>query len=220
MLSPDNNMLVALNDVSLNYETTPVLRHIDMRVCKNDFIVITGVNGCGKTSILRVLLKLTKPSAGEVVYYQNGLEVERLSIGYLSQKNILDSRFPIRVEEVIASGLCTSNGTHYDKNEVAKCVAQVMEELELTPLAHRSIGKLSGGQMQRTLLGRAIISQPQLLVLDEPLSYIDEAFTPHIFEILARISKQSAVIMVTHFPTFVESLATQMLKVEQGHLVR
>lgn len=220
MLSPNNDILVALNDISLSYGNTAVLHHIDLRVSKNDFVVIRGTNGCGKTSLLRVLLKLIKPTSGSVTYYQQNTGNQAFTIGYLSQKNVIDNRFPISVEEVIASGLYPNSKKKTPPELLKTRIEETLAELDLTHLAQRPIGELSGGQLQRTLLGRAIISQPQLLVLDEPLSYIDDTFTPHIYNILSRISKHSAVLMVTHFPALVESLATQNLKIEQGRIIR
>ena len=86
----------------------------------------------------------------------------------------------------------------------------------LAELASRSIGRLSGGQLQRALLGRAIISRPELLVLDEPLSYIDEAFGVRIYSLLERLSHETTVVMVTHRPSKASSMATQMLYVDRG----
>ena len=194
MPSLDKHIIALLDGVSLTYEQRPILHDLNLAVSNHDFIVITGANGGGKTSLLRLLLKLLKPTAGRVTYYNNGSEIDALHIGYLPQKNMIDSRFPITVGEVVASGLYAS---HNPAEEPAR---------------------VKGGELQRTLLARAIISQPQLLVLDEPLSYIDEAFAPRIYDILSQISSHCAIVMVTHHPDKVAHLATRMMKIEGGKL--
>lgn len=214
MPSLDKNIIARLEGLSLTYEQRPVLQDVNLAISNRDFIVITGANGGGKTSMLRLLLKLIKPTAGCVTYYSDGCEVDTLHIGYLPQKNMIDSRFPITVSEVVASGLYTSRAT-VDAN------ARVMATLEMLGLerfATRPIGELSGGELQRTLLARAIISQPQLLVLDEPLSYIDETFAHRIYDILSQMSPSCAIVMVTHHPDKVACMATRLMKIENGKL--
>ena len=218
MPSLDKNIIVSLSDVSLSYEQRQVLQHVDLTVGARDFVVITGANGGGKTTLLRLLLKLIKPTTGVVKYYQSGAEVDALHIGYLPQKNMIDSRFPVTVEEVVASGLYTSS-LPLSKTEKRNKVEQLLALIGLEGFAHRPIGELSGGGLQRTLLARAIISQPQLLVLDEPLSYIDETFAPRIYEMLAQLAQDCAIVMVTHQPDKVAGLATRILKIANQSLL-
>ncbi len=212
---PMNDVLVRLENVCLSYDAALILKHIDLTVSKGDFVVITGPNGGGKTSMLRVLLKLVKPTAGTVRYYQQGTVVEHLRIGYLPQKNAIDSKFPITVAEVVASGLYSSQKRRLSASQQLR-VDEILDSLGIGGLSARPIGALSGGQLQRTLLGRAIISRPELLVLDEPLSYIDEAFGARIYDLLARLSKETTIVMVTHRLGKVSDLATQTLYVDRG----
>ncbi|MBE6306870.1 MAG: metal ABC transporter ATP-binding protein [Bacteroidales bacterium] len=209
---PSNNIIVRLQDVSLSYGHTPVLQGVNLEIDARDFVVVTGANGGGKTSLLRVMLKLIAPTSGQVMYLDNGVEIDNLHIGYLPQKNAIDNRFPISVEEVVASGLYAVDKP-MSKVERMQQVRHTLQQLELEQLSHRHIGELSGGQLQRALLARAIISRPRLLVLDEPLSYIDEVFAPRIYDILSQLSAHTAVVMVTHRPALVTRLATQNIKV-------
>ncbi len=209
---PSNNIIVRLQDVSLSYGHTPVLQGVNLEIDARDFVVVTGANGGGKTSLLRVMLKLIAPTSGQVMYLDNGVEIDNLHIGYLPQKNAIDNRFPISVEEVVASGLYAVDKP-MSKVERMQQVRLTLQQLELEQLSHRHIGELSGGQLQRALLGRAIISRPRLLMLDEPLSYIDEVFAPRIYDILSQLSAHTAVVMVTHRPALVTRLATQNIKV-------
>lgn len=209
---PSNNIIVRLQDVSLSYGHTLVLQGVNLEIDARDFVVVTGANGGGKTSLLRVMLKLIAPTSGQVMYLDNGVEIDNLHIGYLPQKNAIDNRFPISVEEVVASGLYAVDKP-MSKVERMQQVRHTLQQLELEQLSHRHIGELSGGQLQRALLARAIISRPRLLVLDEPLSYIDEVFAPRIYDILSQLSAHTAVVMVTHRPALVTRLATQNIKV-------
>lgn len=214
---PDNNIIARLSDVSLSYERRCVLQHINLAIGERDFIVVSGANGAGKSSMLRLLLKLIKPTSGRVSYLYRNEEVENIRIGYLPQKNVIDSRFPITVKDVVLSGLYAMKEKLTSTEQCVQCNS-LLQELGLEALKHRSIGMLSGGELQRTLLARAIISQPQLLVLDEPFSYIDAAYTATIRNILARMSQECAIVMVTHQPAIVSDMATHHMTMESGTL--
>lgn len=217
MQLPANNILVSLSDISVSYDGMPVLQHCSIDVAKDDFVVVTGPNGGGKTTLLRAMLRLLKPDAGTVCYCNDGVEVEHLNIGYLPQKNTIDSRFPISVGEVILSGLYDKK-SHLSKREQQERLKAILKDLGLERLECRPIGELSGGQLQRVLLGRAVVALPQLLVLDEPLSYIDGEWCERIYDMLARWKNDMAIVMVTHYPERVAGLATKSLHIERGVL--
>ena len=151
-----------------------------------------------------MLLKLLKPTKGSVEYFRDGNSVETLSFGYLPQKNNIDSRFPITVEEVVASGLFADrrNLRGGYSAETKRQIDDTLELMGIADLRQRVIGALSGGQLQRALLGRAIISHPSVVVLDEPLSYIDRNF-------VEQISKTATVIVVSHEMTVISELANR-----------
>lgn len=214
---PENKIVVSLSDISVSYDDTPVLQHCSIDVAEDDFVIVTGPNGGGKTTLLRVMLRLIKPVGGTVCYYCNGTKVEHLHIGYLPQKNAIDSRFPISVREVVMSGLYDRENL-LTKQQQQEKLKTVLKELDLEQLAHRPIGELSGGQLQRVLLARAVVSRPQLLVLDEPLSYIDGEWCERIYGLLARWKREMAIVMVTHYPDRVSGLVTKSLHIERGAL--
>ena len=105
MNNSEKEIIISLRDISKKWDDKVALDNINFDVRRGDFIAITGPNGGGKTTLLRIILRLLKPTSGSVTYYRDGAAVNDLSIGYLPQKNMIDSRFPISVEEVIASGL-------------------------------------------------------------------------------------------------------------------
>ena len=156
--------LLTLSGVCMGWDGHEVLHDINLIVHRGDFITITGPNGGGKTTLLRIMLGLLKPVAGRVVR-----ELDGMRIGYLPQKNMIDSHFPVTVREVMLSGLLGVRGLSRQQRDEA--YARTMDRVALHEHEDRPIGELSGGQLQRALLGRAIIADPGLLVLDEPLSY-------------------------------------------------
>ena len=135
----------------------------------------------------------------------------KLSIGYLPQKNLIDSHFPIDVEEVIASGLI---GENLPSNKVKSRVKETIGLMGLESHAKASIGNLSGGQLQRALLGRAIISRPKLLVLDEPLSYVDKRFEHYIYDLVAELAKTTTLLLVSHEMSTIAGMANRHLIID------
>ena len=211
MKPTENEIIISLRDISKRWDGKTALTDINFDVRQGDFIAITGPNGGGKTTLLRILLKLLKPTEGSVTYYRDGKPADELSIGYLPQKNLIDSHFPIDVEEVIASGLI---GENLPSNEVKSRVKETIGLMGLESHAKASIGNLSGGQLQRALLGRAIISQPKLLVLDEPLSYVDKRFEHYIYALVAELAKTTTLLLVSHEMSTIAGMANRHLIID------
>lgn len=204
-------MLISLHDISLSREGRTILSDVNLKISQGDFIAITGPNGGGKTTLLRIMLRLFKPDRGSVIY--SNVDGGPLRIGYLPQKNMIDSHFPISVREVVESGLLGVKGiSKVDKD------ALIVETLRLVGMDEhkdRPIGMLSGGQLQRALLGRAMISKPNLLVLDEPLSYLDKNFEARFYEIIADIKRDTTIVLVSHEMTAIAEMATRHLIVDR-----
>lgn len=203
------SLLLKIENVSMKREDRLVLDNISLDVAKGDFIAITGPNGGGKTTLLRILLGLLRPTSGRVVFP----EAVRPSFGYLPQKNAIDSHFPITVEDVIESGLLTENGI--DRKQKSELVDSTLALTGLTELRRRPIGKISGGQLQRTLLGRAIIRKPEVLVLDEPLSYIDKRFESKLYDIIRQLSEHATILLVSHEMSEIASMANRHIIIDR-----
>ena len=207
--------MIELRDVTVAYGNFTALEGVSLAVNEGDFMAITGPNGGGKTTLLKVILQLMRPARGEVVFRSRGHEVKSLRIGYLPQSNTIDSRFPITVEEVVSSGLLGGKGLLGRYSQADR--RRVGDTLELVGLADKrrsAIGELSGGQLQRALLGRALISSPPVLALDEPLSFIDKQFEPRLYEIISDFSKHSTVLLVSHEMTTISQMANRHIIVD------
>ena len=212
------NKIIELENVTVGYDSRVIIPNVNLHVNEGDFIAITGPNGGGKTSLLRVILGLIKPENGAVRYFEKGMVVEKLNLGYLPQKSSIDYRFPITVEEVIGSGLLKNK--FILNNKLTSIESKRVDDiLELVGMAHyrkSSIGNLSGGQLQRVLFGRAIVANPSVLVLDEPLSYVDKTFESQFYDIMEELSKHTTIILVSHEMARIMQMANRHIIVDHG----
>lgn len=206
------NCAIKLSDINMKWDDRQVLTNVSLDIRHGDFLAVTGPNGGGKTTLLRIILKLLKPTSGTVTYFNGDTQCRRLPIGYLPQKNMIDSRFPISVEEVVSSGLPYNSKISTEKRR--ERVAETIRTVEMEPHKAKSIGALSGGQLQRTLLGRALISRPGILVLDEPLSYLDKTFEEHIYRIIADIAPSTTILLVSHEMSVISTMANRHIIVD------
>ena len=193
------NSIIQINGLSAGYDGKTVLHQVDLAVYEKDFLGIIGPNGGGKTTLIKCILGLHQPSEGSIRFYKNGQEIPDMNMGYLPQYNTIDKKFPISVYEVILSGLSKQKSIfrRYGK-EQHELVRQMIARMGLEGMEERSIGSLSGGQLQRALLGRALVSNPEVVILDEPNTYIDKRFEAKLYSLLEEINRERAIILVSH----------------------
>lgn len=183
--------------LSASYGTSIVLENVNFRVEENDFIGVIGPNGGGKTTLLKIILGLLKPVKGKIIFNTEFLVGTR--IGYLPQIATGDINYPVTVTDIILSGLMIRKGVASRMSASDREKARlVIEELGLSDLAGSTINELSGGQVQRVFLGRAIIGDPKLLLLDEPGNFVDTTFENDFYEKLRVLNKRMAILMVSH----------------------
>lgn len=209
--------ILKLENISVGYKDNPsVLKGVNLSVYKNDFLGIIGPNGGGKTTLIKTILGLIKASGGKIVF-GDSVKKGNLNIGYLPQINQIDKKFPISVFDVVLSGIKLKKRVFisYSKEEKER-VHTVIHQMGLQDLADRPIGALSGGQLQRTLLGRAIVDSPQLLILDEPNSYVDKQFENSFYKLLEEVNETTAIIMVSHDVGTVLSMVKNIACVNGG----
>lgn len=209
MQSQNTETLISLRGVTMQFDRKVTLNDINLDICRGDFIAITGPNGGGKTTLLRIILRLLDPSKGSVTYLGDKGSGKRLRIGYLPQKNLIDSSFPVTVKEVTAFGLM--NTPDITKEERMRRIDDTIRLMGLSDHADSAISELSGGQLQRALIGRAIISRPEVLVMDEPLSYLDKDYEHKLYHIIEELAPTTTIILVSHEMSAIAGMANRHL---------
>lgn len=190
--------LVSLCDVGVAYDGYEALQHVNLEIDERDFLGIIGPNGGGKTSLVKAILG-TIPYSGTIRMAPELFRGRERLIGYMPQITNFDRAFPISVHEVVLSGLQGRKGfrSRYSREDRNKAM-DLIREVGIGEVACHPIGEISGGQMQRALLARAIISEPRLLILDEPTNFVDNRFEKELYTTLQRLNERMAIIVVSH----------------------
>lgn len=214
--SAHREIAVRFDGVSFSYGDVPVLDGARFHIHAGEFAALVGPNGSGKTTVLKLLLGLARPSAGTITVLGRRPEDARSSIGYVPQHATFDPAFPISVTEVVRMGRLRSSVRRYntaDDNAVEKALAMA----DVADLASRPYSALSGGQRRRVLVARALAAEPELLVLDEPTANMDAESETRLFETLRQLKGKATILIVTHDTGFVTALTDSVFCVgERG----
>lgn len=193
--------LIELKNINVAFEQKTALQNINLNIYPNSIITIVGPNGGGKSTLLKILLKLQKPTSGAVIYHKN------VRIGYVPQKIHLDHSLPLTVERFLALKKGVTSGE----------ISTALEQLSVAHLRNNNMQRLSGGEMQRVLLARAILNKPNLLVLDEPTQGVDISGQAELYQLIQRTQQQlnCAVLMVSHDLHIVMADSKEVLYINQ-----
>jgi zinc transport system ATP-binding protein len=199
MSKEERREVIAVRHVWAGYEHDQVLEDVNLSVYQGDFIGLIGPNGGGKTTLLRVLLGLLPPMRGEVHVLGLPVKEGRQAIGYVPQVIAFDREFPINVWDVARMGRVGRRGLlrRYTADDDA-VVTDALRQVGLLDLRQRPIGELSGGQRQRAYIARALATQPEILLLDEPTSSVDPQVSSNIYELLRQLNDHITVLLVSH----------------------
>lgn len=185
--------ILEIKDITAGYDKEIIIENINLDIYKNDFLAIIGPNGGGKSTLLKVILGLLKPFSGKVDFKT------KVNIGYLPQIHSNDKKFPISVKDTILSGLMSRRKVmNKFTSEDLKNAEELIKKFNLEKYTDLPVGDLSGGQTQRVFLCRAMISKPELLILDEPNSFVDHGFSVDLYKILLEMNENITIIMVSH----------------------
>jgi zinc transport system ATP-binding protein len=188
--------LFKISDLNVGYDKVPVLQHVNLEVYEKDFLGVIGPNGGGKTTLLKAILGLLKPFSG-TIHFREDLNKRKKAIGYLPQVKYIDRKFPITVFDVVRSG-SIMKGAPRSKHIIKEKVEHLLNEMGISEISKKAIGELSGGQMQRVFLCRALLSEPKVLILDEPDTFVDNRFESELYEHLRKLNQEIAIILVSH----------------------
>ncbi|HRD55541.1 MAG TPA: ABC transporter ATP-binding protein [Parachlamydiaceae bacterium] len=190
---------VLLKDLSFAYQDSLVLKNVSFQINKGEFLGIIGPNGGGKTTLLKLLMGFLKPLSGEIQIFGNEPKNALNCIAYVPQTARFDRQFPISVMELVLLGRLSKLPWYgqYSKADKEKAV-EALEKVGLLHLSDASFGTLSGGQAQRALIARALVSEPKLLLLDEPTASVDIQAEAEIYQILQSLKGKMTIMMVTH----------------------
>ena len=188
--------LIKIENLTVAYDKVPVLENVDLEIFENDFLGVIGPNGGGKTTLLKAILGLKRPESGKI-HFSKEMSGRKKPIGYLPQVRHIDRKFPITVFDVVLSGGIMQN--RQNAKSIAKDKAEaLLEEMGVAGIRNKAIGELSGGQMQRVFLCRALLSDPKLLILDEPDTFVDNRFEGELYEKLEKLNEELAILLVSH----------------------
>ena len=190
--------LISLRNVGVIYDGYTALAGVNLDIYADDFLGIIGPNGGGKTSLVKAIMG-TIPHSGTIEIDDSLRCKNHYKIGYMPQVSDFDMRFPISLEEVVLSGLQSEKGFlgRYTADDRHRAHA-LLNQMGIADIATRPIGEVSGGQMQRALLCRAIISEPHLLILDEPTNFVDNRFEYEFYNMVKQLSQRMAILIVSH----------------------
>ena len=198
--------VIELSGVSFAYGTVPVLQDVELAVAPGEFLGIVGPNAGGKSTLLKLILGLLEPVAGRVRVLGRRPQAASPAIGYVPQYPAFARDFPVTVEQVVLTGRLGRGrllgGYRREDREMARWV---MTQTEIADLAPRRIATLSGGQLQRVLVARALACEPQILILDEPTANIDMRVESDIFDLLRVLNQRMTILVVSHDVAFISA---------------
>lgn len=214
--------IIETKSVCVHYGQSEVIKDISFAIEKGDFVGLAGPNGAGKTTLIKAILGLVPISKGDIKLFGNAKEKfnDWGKIGYLPQRfSAINALFPATVDEVVILGLLSQKKLpkRIIKND-QKIIDEILQELGISDLKKRMLSELSGGQQQKVLLARALVSKPEVLIFDEPSTALDPESRESFFRLIRRLNKQNgvAVILITHDTGYIGQYANKLLYMDKN----
>lgn len=208
--------IVSIKDLWVYRDGHAVLEEINLEIGGSDFLGLIGPNGGGKSTLLKVILGLIKPDRGWVKVLGLDPEAARSQVGYMPQKTVFDMSFPITANDVVLMGRFSRAGLmkRYGPGD-REAALQALDAVGMQDRAEREIGSLSGGELQRVFVARSLVGEPRLLLLDEPTTGIDAAQQNELYELLCRLNRKIAIVLVSHDLTAVSKYVNKIACLNQ-----
>lgn len=209
--------VIEVSDLSFRFDGgPPVLEEVNLEIAAGDFASVIGPNGGGKTTLVKLLVGLLTPTAGRVRVFGLPPAKARPRVGYMPQHAMMDPRFPVRATDVVLMGRLGSGRRfgNYTRDD-REAAAAALTEVGLEDHGARPFSDLSGGQRQRVLLARALVTKPELLLLDEPAAGLDHKVELDFFELLQELNRQLTIVLVTHDLGFVSGFVRTVICVHR-----
>jgi zinc transport system ATP-binding protein len=208
--------IVRVTGVAFSYGNVPVLRDVNFTVSQRESVCIVGPNGGGKSTLLKLILGLLKPDAGQIELFGCRPVVGRQRIGYMPQTVNFDPMFPITVRDVVLMGKLNSITAGWFSRGHKASAMEALDELGMADCADRKFSSLSGGQRQRALIARALVCDPELLLLDEPTANVDQAGEEQFYATLEKLNERMAIMLVSHDLGFVSQFVESVICVNRA----
>jgi zinc transport system ATP-binding protein len=208
------NEAINFNQVSFSFDTTPILKDVSFDIDSGDFVSILGPNGGGKTTLAKLMLGLYVPNSGKVLIHGKSPVQTRGIIGYVPQYSLFDPSFPVSVMDVVLMGRLNNFSIRYSKKD-REHAEKSMESVGIIDLKTKPYSDLSGGQRQRVLIARALATNPQILLLDEPTANVDAAVEYKMSSMLRKLQKSMTILLITHDLGFVSELVNKVVCVNK-----
>ncbi len=203
--------MIEIENLCFSYGDSNVVDNVNLKVFPNDFLAIIGPNGGGKSTLVKLIIGLLKPSSGKVRVLGKSPAKSRQAIGYLPQYLAFDRAFPIQVIDVVCMASLSKGVFHFFSKPDTAQALEKLSQFKVAHFAERAFSSLSGGEKQRVLLARALMNSPQLLILDEPTTGVDTKTQSEFYALLHELNKTMAIVMISHdlsaVSTHVKSIA-------------
>ena len=205
------DLVIHVNKLNFSYGNLAVLENISLDIKQGEFVGIVGPNGGGKSTLLKLMLGLLVPDKGAIKIMGKSPSKGRSAIGYVPQYANFERNFPITVLDTVLLGRVTRKSTFWGhSSEDIQLAEQALRETEIENLKDRILNTLSGGQLQRVLIARALVGNPKILMLDEPTSNIDARMEEDIFDLLKKLNAKSTIIVVSHDIGFISGYVNRV----------
>jgi zinc transport system ATP-binding protein len=211
--------IIEIKDLTFSYDGANALEDVNLTIDKNDFVCLVGPNGGGKTTLLRLILGLLAPTRGRVTVFGGRPKQARQRLGYMPQHAQVDPRFPATVADVVLMGRLGRAEIFGPYRAPQRAAAwRALDVVGLSDFRTRPFGSLSGGQRQRALIARALATEPELLLLDEPTANLDAHAEHELYELMRRLNEKLTIVMVSHDLGFVSEFVKSVACVKR-HVV-